>query len=122
MKAMRRYRNLSDSVRFKRYCELDERGCWLWIGPVSPRGYAKFHIDGKTVWAHRWAYKKVFGDLDDKMDLHHETCSSKLCVNPWHVVPTSHADHARFHRREILRSIVSEIIRDASSVTIEVRK
>lgn len=60
--------------------------CWLWIGPLTPKGYgnAKATIAGRVVQlAHRIALS-VVAVLDPDLVVDH-TCEVECCVNPAHM-------------------------------------
>lgn len=55
--------------------------CWTWTGTINQRsGYGQIGIQGRTVYAHRVAWKEVHGhDPEDRRVLHH--CDNPPCVN-----------------------------------------
>ncbi len=67
-------------------------GCWLWSAGATSKGYAHFYVDGKTVRAHRWAYKTWVGDLIAGMFIHHK-CNTIACVNPLHLEQVTPLEH-----------------------------
>lgn len=58
--------------------------CWEWSGPKNHDGYGKFTADGKKVFAHRFAYQLLTGELSDGSELDH-SCRVRSCVNPEHL-------------------------------------
>jgi len=58
-------------------------GCWLWTGSAS-NGYGRFWANGKTQYAHRFAYQSVVGPIPAEKVLDH-LCRTPLCVNPAHL-------------------------------------
>lgn len=58
-------------------------GCWLWTGHAD-KGYGRLGVDGKGMWAHRFAYQLAYGDLDPDLTIDH-LCKETLCVRPSHL-------------------------------------
>lgn len=69
--------------RFWQKVEKTER-CWLWRGAVDNNGYGRFRLNGKTVYAHRLAYKLSVDSIEAGMTLDH-LCRNRQCVNPNHL-------------------------------------
>lgn len=92
----------------ERFWPLVARGgpddCWLWLGATNGDGYGKFavvssRVGGKPQMAHRVAYELLVGQIPAGLELDH-TCETTLCVNPAHLDPVTHAEHAqRTHAR-----------------------
>lgn len=60
--------------------------CWHWVGSISDSGYGTFqHPDGRTMRAHREAYKFCIGPIPKGHVLMH-LCDNPVCVNPFHHV------------------------------------
>lgn len=86
----------------QRYIVNDD-GCWIWqmsrtgtnkeYGSAPSGGTNK----GRARVAHRWVYEHFFGPLGEGIHLHHRPTCSKLCVNPDHLTPVTHADHNTIH-------------------------
>lgn len=69
--------------------------CWIWTAHVNNKGYGQIAIrlaDGsyKDALAHRFAYELLIGPIPDGKILDHVECDNPRCVNPGHVVPTTH--------------------------------
>lgn len=62
--------------------------CWLWRGALSPYGYGKFRLNGKTEQAHRASYRLFTGVIPHGLTIDHK-CGVKACVNPEHLEPVS---------------------------------
>jgi hypothetical protein len=79
-------------IRF--FTKIDATGpCWEWTGALS-FGYGRFR-DGKlVVQAHRWAWKRLVGEIDDDLDLDH-LCRNRKCCNPDHLEPVSRQENLR---------------------------
>ena len=58
--------------------------CWNWIGSNNGVGYGEIRIDGKKVYAHRWAYEDAKGKIPDGHQIDH-LCKNPSCVNPEHL-------------------------------------
>lgn len=63
---------------------VEPSGCWEWIGAKSENGYAKLHLLGKTVRAHRYSFGVFVGPIPEGLQLDH-LCRNRGCVNPSHL-------------------------------------
>lgn len=68
--------------------------CWLWQGHVSWNGYGIRYWNKRDQVVHRIAYQLSGGVIPDGLLLRHK-CDVKLCCNPAHHVPGTHADNMR---------------------------
>lgn len=64
-------------------CKLPN-GCHEWTGAKDRDGYGKFQLNGKCIFAHRYAYLCSYGSLDDTLVIDH-ICKLRSCVNPQHM-------------------------------------
>lgn len=68
-------------------------GCWEWTGGLTGAGYGSFSVDGRNLYAHRYAYEALVpGGIPDQHELHHE-CENRKCVNPKHLTPVTVPEH-----------------------------
>jgi len=87
----------------------DGPGCWCWTGKTSgsTARYGDFRIGTKSsdprVKAHRFSYELLVGPIPDGLELDH-LCRNKLCVNPDHLEPVTHAENRRRARLAVCRS------------------
>lgn len=58
--------------------------CWLWTGPMIGDGYGLWWVNGKSHYAHRFAYEVCISNIPTGMQVDH-ICSNKTCVNPDHL-------------------------------------
>lgn len=73
-------------------------GCWLWLGQVktgkggSPRGKINVRVDGRhrKLQAHRASYEAFKRAVPEGHEVNH-TCECTICVNPDHLVATTHS-------------------------------
>lgn len=71
---------------------VDADSCWLWNGPLSPRGYGKFFFKKRHFRASRIAYFLANGAMpDDMMVCHH--CDTPRCVRASHLFLGTHQDN-----------------------------
>ncbi len=64
------------------------RGCWLWTGGTSQKGYGRFALGRKMISAHRYAYEIAVGPIPDGLEIDHvkaRGCQHRHCVNPAHM-------------------------------------
>lgn len=60
-------------------------GCWLWVGSVSKKGYAKMSVPGRgTASAHRVMVELTRGVIEPGLQVDH-LCGVRCCVNPDHL-------------------------------------
>jgi hypothetical protein len=83
-------------------------GCWIWLGAIDGAGYGHKGDGrrGRTIGAHRWAWKIVNGPIPRGMSVCHR-CDVPLCVNPDHLFLGSQKDNlqdmrtkGRHHQRK----------------------
>jgi len=85
--------------RFHRKYEIDESGCWLWIGGtrLNSKGvpYPRHWTDDKkSIGAHRFSFELARGAIPKGMYVCHK-CDTPLCVNPDHLFVGTHHDNMR---------------------------
>ena len=74
-----------------------ETGCWIWLLTAHPRsGHGIETRNGKTGYAHRWAYQDAKGEIPPGCAVL-QTCGNRLCRNPDHLV--AEQDAVALHTR-----------------------
>ena len=74
----------ADISRF--WSKVDRRGadeCWPWLASTN-REHGQFWLQGKHVYAHRFAYEILVGPILEGHVIDH-LCKRKDCVNPSHL-------------------------------------
>lgn len=66
-------------------------GCWEWTACRND-GYGQLRVVGRTVWAHRYAYERFVGPIQDGLVLDH-LCRNPGCVNPAHLEPVTNREN-----------------------------
>jgi hypothetical protein len=79
--------------------EVDDAGCWIWIGKRNDArggyGHVGVRIDNakwKKVYTHRLIYELLVGPIDEGLVLDH-LCRVPACVNPQHLEPVTQAEN-----------------------------
>ena len=81
---------------------IQESGCWYWNGAIDKDGYGKVKYKGRMEQAHRIIYKATFElELETKIHVHHNKCSIKKCVNPFHMKSIWNSEHNVLHKTKI---------------------
>jgi HNH endonuclease len=79
--------------KIEHYVErVTEGGCWIWIGSISPEGYARLHKGGSPKQGHRISYEIHKGEIPKGFDLDH-LCRVRCCVNPDHLEPVTRKEN-----------------------------
>jgi hypothetical protein len=68
-----------------------ESPCLEWTASLT-RGYGKFYMYGKSVRAHRVAWKIVYGNITDGLHVLHK-CDNPICVDANHLFLGTDADN-----------------------------
>lgn len=75
-------------IRFNSKISITSEGCHEFTGGISGNGYGAFWLNGKTVSAHKFAYERKFGIVQNGLELDH-LCRNRKCANPDHLEPIS---------------------------------
>lgn len=59
-------------------------GCWVFHKPGRRNGYGALGVEGKTVYAHRYTYERLVGEIPSGMVIDH-LCRNRACCNPDHM-------------------------------------
>lgn len=58
-------------------------GCWVHRAPDAA-GYGRVSVEGRTVYAHRYAFERMVCDIPKSLIIDH-LCRNRACCNPWHM-------------------------------------
>jgi hypothetical protein len=71
------------------WAKVDANGvCWEWLAGKLPTGYGSFRVNGKSLYAHRFAWETLMGPIPAGLVLDH-LCRNPSCVNPDHLEPVT---------------------------------
>lgn len=71
--------------------------CLLWQSSKTSDGYGFFHIGGRKVIAHRWAFEREYGPISPGMQIDH-ICHQEACVNVEHLRLATPGQNSRYRR------------------------
>lgn len=66
----------------------DAKGCLVWTGAVTSKGYGWLRIGGRRCYAHRAAYELKVGAIPAGLTIDH-LCRNRRCINVDHLEPVS---------------------------------
>jgi hypothetical protein len=61
---------------------------WYWQGAIDPKGYGRKGSPTKTLYAHRFVYELLVGQIPEGLTIDH-LCRVRHCVNPDHMEVTT---------------------------------
>lgn len=76
-------------TRFKKRCNIDGNGCWIWKSIVNKSGTTLFTTSFQGTYfcvsARRFCWEQILGNKLHKNIEIHVSCGNTLCVNPDHL-------------------------------------
>ncbi|MEV7607252.1 HNH endonuclease signature motif containing protein [Paenarthrobacter sp. NPDC089322] len=70
--------------RFDDFVGPNVDGCHIWAGARNSKGYGRFRLGGRVVFAHRFAFERTKGIIPDGIQVDH-ICGTPSCVHPDHL-------------------------------------
>ena len=67
-------------------------GCIVWTGTLLAGGYGQISVDGGQELAHRYAYERAHGPIQDGAQIDH-VCHERSCVNVEHLRPATRSQN-----------------------------
>lgn len=80
--------------RVRKNIEINERGCWIWLGALAKDAYGQIKVDGKTWATHRIAFAALHGEIPRGKVIRHQ-CDESRCCNPAHLLIGDHEDNVQ---------------------------
>jgi hypothetical protein len=74
--------------------EVDDQGCWNWIGGPKGKGYGHVNVNGKLTTAHRFYFEHYVGVIESGNQVDH-LCRNKRCVNPEHLESVTNLENVK---------------------------
>lgn len=91
--------------------------CWIWPYSINRDGYGNLGRNGKVVNAYKYIYEMLIRKVPANCELDH-ICKNRLCVNPTHLEPVSHAENCRRgNQTKLTKENVKEIRRLSAKMT-----
>lgn len=81
---------------------INETGCWVWTGYVSPDGYGRIGKANGSKVAHRVIYEEMVGTIPAGFILDH-ICRNRKCINPKHLRPVTVGQNN--HLGKVMRAV-----------------
>lgn len=73
----------------------ERRGdCLIWTGPTDRDGYGKTRLDGRYVYAHRYAWERIHGPLPEGVMVDHRDHCDPACCEVAHLRPATKRENA----------------------------
>lgn len=81
-------------TRFMLATDREPGGHWLWKRAIDPTGYGRFSVDGRMLYAHRWAYGFFVEPIPEGRQIDH-LCRVRHCVYPPHLEVVTQQENLR---------------------------
>ena len=93
-------------------------GCWQWTGSLNNKGYGRVSVNGRRRLAHRVSYEIHNGSIPETLEIDHichdpkicllgDKCPHRGCVNPNHLILSTHARNCSAERATGLGAVAA---------------
>lgn len=79
------------AMRYK----VNEKGCWIFLGPTSHFGYGKISFKGETYNAHRLMAHIAIQPITHRTQIVAHKCDTPACINPEHLFVTTYLGNSQ---------------------------
>lgn len=112
--------DLSLEQRLSLQIVIVDSGCWIWQGGTTGEksGYGRVRVNGEKTLAHRASFELFVRRVPDGLTLDH-LCRTRLCINPFHLVPKSQHENILAGKGRMAQLAISPTCRNGHEFSFE---